>query len=220
MKSNLRWKFIAAVMGYALLCRVLPYVLHALNEAGVPIDPRNSWYPWNFSPVIAACAFAGAVVPQRKRTMFLIAALMIGGDVLIDLLTGYRYWTVRNQFVQLWVYACMGLIAVLGRQIQRRPSLIAGLPVALVGEVFYFVITNFAVWLSAPLPGTEAPMYPFTWQGLVACYVAALPFWSRGLIGTAIYAGLFFSPWGLGLAGVEPSRNETSPEPALEAVRS
>jgi len=218
--SQLRWKFIAAVFAFALVCRILPYVLYELSAAGFPIDPQTSWYPWNFSPVAAACVFCAAVVPQRSRTALLLGVLMVGGDFLIDLITGFRWWTVRNQFVQLWVYACVWLVAALGRRIRSQPGLLTGLPMALLGEVAFFLITNFAVWISAPLPGNEPPMYAMTWAGLSACYLAALPFFGRSLLSTAIYAGLFFSPWGLGLAGVtEPRQTEVAAEPAYQPVR-
>ena len=215
MNSGLRWKFVTAVMAYALVCRVLPWVL---SLAGLPVAPSSTWYPWNFSPVAATCVFCAAVVPQRHRTALLLAGLMLGGDFLIDLLTGFRWWTVRNQFVQLWVYACVGIVAACGRQIRSQPGLLTGMPLALLGEAAFFVITNLAMWLSGLLPGQEAPIYPPTFAGLTACYVAALPFFGRSLLSAAIYSGLFFSPWGLGLAGVEPSSTEEA-DPSLVGAR-
>lgn len=210
MKSTLRWKFVATVLAYAFVCRLLPYVLRDL--AGVSIDPETTWYPWNFSPVAAACVFLGAAIPQRSRVAAMLMALMIGGDFLIDLITGFQWWTLRNQFVQLWVYGCVLLVAALGRRIQGRPEWLTGVPAALVGEGLFFVITNFAVWLSGFLPAPEAPLYGLTAEGLAACFVAALPFFGRSLVSTAIYAGLFFSPWGLSLAGMTPPP-AASPQP-------
>ena len=227
--STIRWKFIAAVFGYALACRVLPYVLNLMDQAGFPIDPHNTWYPWNFSPVPAACVLFGAVVPKRKTVGLLLVALMIGGDLLIDFLTGFQWWTFRNQFVQLWVYGCVSLVAVLGMTLRARPNWLRGLPMmllgvptALIGEGFFFVITNFATWLSGYIPGAEAPMYPMTGAGLLACFAAGLPFVKWSMASTAIYAGLFFSPWGLSLAGVTPpgaTEPAYAPEPALETVK-
>jgi hypothetical protein len=214
MKSTLRWKFIAAVFAFALSCRLLPWVLSA---AGVPTDPQQTWYPWNFSPLAAACVFWGAVIPQRGRTMLLVALLMIGGDLLIEFITGFRWWSPRNQFVQLWVYGSVLMISYLGRQIKSRPGLSAGVPTAILGEGLYFLITNFAVWLSGAIPGNEPPMYTMTAAGLSTCYFFALPYFGRSLLSTAIYAGLFFSPWGLSLAGVTPRRLDVAP--VYEAAR-
>jgi hypothetical protein len=207
------------VLAYAFGCRLLPYVLRDL--AGVSIDPETTWYPWNFSPVATTCVFLGAIVPQRGRVTAMLMALMIGGDLFIDLLTGFQWWTLRNQFVQLWVYGCVLLVAALGRRIQGRPGWLTGVPAALVGEGLFFVITNFAVWLSGFLAAPEPPLYALTAGGLAACYVAALPFFGRSLLSTAIYAGLFFSPWGLGLARLAPRKTAlpVSSVPAYEPAR-
>ena len=39
-------------------------------------------------------------------------------------------------------------------------------------------------------------MYPLTLQGLIDCYIAAIPF-AKEFIATPIYAGLLFSPLGV-----------------------
>jgi hypothetical protein len=54
----------------------------------------------------------------------------------------------------------------------------------LVSATSFFVLSNFVVWLSA--------MYAHTATGLVACYVAALPFYRNDLISTALVAGMLF----------------------------
>jgi hypothetical protein len=35
-------------------------------------------------------------------------------------------------------------------------------------------------------------MYPKTWSGLVSCYVAALPFFRRGLAGDLLFTAVMF----------------------------
>jgi len=46
-------------------------------------------------------------------------------------------------------------------------------------SVLFFVVTNFAVWLSG--------YYGLTLQGLIACYIAAIPFFTNTLASTLIY---------------------------------
>ena len=96
--------------------------------------------------------------------------------------------------------------------------MIRGVPTAMAGEVMFFLLTNLMTWASGFI-GTAEPWYPMTSAGLWTCFVNALPFFGGSVASTAVYAGLFFSPWGLGLAGVEPPSKETSPEPVCEAVR-
>ena len=46
-------------------------------------------------------------------------------------------------------------------------------------SILFFVVTNFAVWLSG--------YYGFTMEGLLACYIAAIPFFQNTIAGTLIY---------------------------------
>jgi hypothetical protein len=55
-----------------------------------------------------------------------------------------------------------------------------------VGATFsFFVITNFAVWAMGVL-------YPKTLEGLMACYIAAIPFYGNTLASTALFSAIFF----------------------------
>ena len=59
----------------------------------------------------------------------------------------------------------------------------AGMVVA--GTFSFFIITNFAVWA---MDGH----YPMTLEGLIACYIAAIPFYGNTLLSTALFSALFF----------------------------
>ncbi len=76
---------------------------------------------------------------------------------------------------------------------RRKAVPIAG--VTLAGSVLFFVLTNFGVWAMGSL-------YPKTWEGLVASYVAAISFFHNTLLGDAVYStalfgGLALAEWGL-----------------------
>jgi hypothetical protein len=56
-------------------------------------------------------------------------------------------------------------------------------------SLIFFVTTNFAVWVFGSL-------YPLTWQGLVQCYVAALPFLDKTVLGDLFWTTVLFgSAW-------------------------
>jgi lipopolysaccharide export LptBFGC system permease protein LptF len=59
----------------------------------------------------------------------------------------------------------------------------AGLVVA--GTFSFFIITNFAVWAMGGL-------YPMTIEGLMACYIAGIPFYGNTLLSTSLFSALFF----------------------------
>ena len=56
---------------------------------------------------------------------------------------------------------------------------------SLLGACLFFIITNFGVWIS----GT---MYTFDLQGLITCYVMALPFFKGTLLGFICYSTFLF----------------------------
>jgi hypothetical protein len=53
----------------------------------------------------------------------------------------------------------------------------------LAGSIQFFVVTNFACWVL---------WYPHTAAGLVACYVAAVPFFQNTLLGDAVFVAVLF----------------------------
>ena len=104
---------------------------------------------------------------------------------LSDLLLGFGVHRVMP-----FVYGSFALNVVLGRLIRdRRSPLVVG-GAALAGSVLFFVITNFGVWLSSDL-------YPQTAEGLVVCYVAAIPFFRNTLAGDLLYACVLFGGFAL-----------------------
>jgi hypothetical protein len=64
-------------------------------------------------------------------------------------------------------------------------------------------VTNFGVW-------ALASWYPKTWAGLVACYVAAIPFFRNTLLGDAVYTAALFGGVALLERGIPALR---APEP-------
>ena len=53
---------------------------------------------------------------------------------------------------------------------------------AALGALAFFVITNFGVWATG--------MYGYTFDGLIACYTLAIPFFAYSLISTIIFSSL------------------------------
>ena len=53
---------------------------------------------------------------------------------------------------------------------------------ALLGAVIFFVLTNFGVWLNG--------FYGYTIDGLINCYILAIPFFSYSIISTLFFQRL------------------------------
>jgi hypothetical protein len=142
---------------------------------------RVTPHPWNFAPVGAIALFAGATFANRRAAILVPLIAMFIGDTLLELLTGHGYHSLMPV-----LYATYALIAVLGMLLRERrnsPLHIAG--AAITGATIFFVISNFAVW---PM----STIYPKTFEGLVACYVAAIPFFERTLTSDLLFSAIFF----------------------------
>jgi uncharacterized protein DUF6580 len=77
-------------------------------------------------------------------------------------------------------------IALIGYWLRERETVARVGVAALAGPTAFFLISNFGVWLGWR-------MYPATWDGLITCYVAALPFYRNSLVSSVAYTALLFS---------------------------
>jgi hypothetical protein len=82
-------------------------------------------------------------------------------------------------------YLSFVLIVCIGFQLQQRRTALRIAGAALLSSVVFFVVTNFGVWAFDSL-------YPKTLPGLVACYVAAIPFFRNTLLGDLMYTAILF----------------------------
>ncbi|MCI0705924.1 MAG: hypothetical protein L0Y80_00380 [Ignavibacteriae bacterium] len=138
-------------------------------------------HPFNFTP-IAAMALSSAVYLDKKYAFIIPLAAMLVSDAILGFHSG-----------MIWVYGCFALIALMGLWLRshKKPLFVAG--AALTSSVLFFVVTNFAVWFMG-----SGALYPKTWEGLVACYVAAIPFFQNTVAGDLLYTGALFGLFELG----------------------
>ena len=143
--------------------------------ARMPLMP----HPWNFTPVAASLLYFGA--RGAKRQLWVPLLLMAASDVI---LTKFVYgYPLRSD--QLVVWAWYAAILLLGTRLRENSNWLRIGGAALASSVSFFVVSNFAVWAS----GT---MYSKTVSGLMACYVAGVPFFRRGLGGDLLFTAVMF----------------------------
>ena len=136
-------------------------------------------HPPNVASVTAVALFGGAYLSDR-RLAFLVPLTAL---FLSDLVLGFysHMWVVYGSFA---LVVCVGFLL----RIRRGPIAIAG--AALASSILFFVITNFGVWVFGSL-------YPKTMQGLLGCYLAAIPFFQNTLMGDAVYSTVLFGGFAL-----------------------
>lgn len=133
-------------------------------------------HPPNVTAVIGASLLAGYAV----RNLWVAALVPVAIMALGDLVLGWHSSA-------LFTYAGMLAATIIGRGLIRELSVVRVGAAGFLASAAFFVISNFGVWAGG--------YYGYTLDGLVACYVAAIPFWGMSLIGdlgsTAILFGLF-----------------------------
>lgn len=138
-------------------------------------------HPPNFTPMIALALFGGTYF-KEKRTAYLVPlAAMIISDIGLVVLQGYEFFTM----MRLVVYGCFVLITLLGFLLRHNLKFFNVIAASLAGSIIFFIITNFAEWAGGHL-------YPMNMSGLVACYVAAVPFFQNTLLSALLYSGILF----------------------------
>jgi len=197
--------------GIVVLCaayRFLPYVL----------DEGSALYTfaWGCTPMFAMLLFSGAYFRSRWAALLVPLSAMMCTDLVLHA-TGLAPVGWRGRMV---VYATLAWCIVVGFWVGRRLSARRiGAGVAANAGVF-FLVTNFRAWLASPAVALPPDLqrlslaelvlavfsnpyrfdvtgYPKTLDGLLQCYVMALPFLRNQLIGDAVFAAVLFGGYAL-----------------------
>ena len=134
----------------------------------------------NFDPITALALFAGASVEDKRWAFALPLAAMLLSDALI----GFH----SQMFM---VYAAFALIVWMGSGLRGHTRSLPVAGASLAASTLFFIMSNFGVWAFDNL-------YPRSLDGLIACYVAAIPFFGNTIAGSIVYALVLFG--GLALA--------------------
>jgi len=124
-------------------------------------------HPPNFTSLIALSFY----VPVIFGRQFIPAIIL--SFAITDLVIGYHFGT-------FFTWGSVLLIGLISNYF--RKSLIKRLSGALVGAIIFFIVTNFGVWISG--------MYEYSFNGIISCYVAAIPFFAYSAISTILFSFL------------------------------
>ncbi len=156
-------------------------------------------HPWNMTPVAAAAIFAGVKLGKRYAVIVPLLAMLLG-----DLVIGFY-----DLHMLVVVYASMLAVGVAAFLTREKRGVSAFLARPFAASVIFFLTTNAAVCFF----GT---MYPHSGAGLIASYVAGLPFFARDLMGNLLYTSLFFGVYEY--ATRVATRRAVAATPILEGI--
>ena len=152
---------------HARIAAILTAILAAAALRLVP-------HPPNFTPIGAMALFGGAYFGRRALAFVAPLAALLLSDAILGFHSGMPY-----------VYGSVALIVVIGWAVAKRLTTLTIAGAAVASSILFFAVTNLGTWLSSG-------MYPLNLSGLVACYVAAIPFFQNTLAGDLFFTALLF----------------------------
>ena len=154
-KLNPRFLVLAGMIVFAAFTRLMPH-------------------PPNFTAVGAIALFGGAYFNKRIPAFAVPIIAMFLTDLIIGLHPGMYA-----------VYLSFIFIVMIGMTLKDRIKLGSVFLASISASVLFFIITNFAQWLSFPLYSKDI-------AGLAECYTAAIPFFGYTLVGDLFFVGVLF----------------------------
>jgi len=148
-------------------------LLIALSLILAGISLRLLPHPANFAPIAAIAIFGGALLPRRLALWVPLGAMMVS-----DALIGF------HKLIPV-TWGAYALISLASSYWLKKPTLGRGAVLTLSSSMFFFMVTNFGVWL-------WSGMYAHTISGLNQCFTLALPFFRNTLLSDLFYTGLMF----------------------------
>lgn len=170
-KIDLRFGIIVLMIVVAALSRLLPH-------------------PPNFTP-IGGMALFGAAYFSKKYLAFIIPLLalwmsdLVLNNVIYPIQFPEYYDGTFAWGISPWIYSSFALIVLLGFGLLKKVKIPTLIGSSVLASILFFLLTNFGVWAS----GTA---YPMTFDGLMTCYAAGIPFFWNTLAGDLFYVGVLF----------------------------
>ena len=144
----------------------------------------------NFTPIGAIALFCSSYFRNNYYVFIIpiislwISDLVINNIILKDYYN-YFVWFYPGFF---WQYFSFLLIGFIGIKTLKKRSFFRILGVTVSSSLLFFIITNLGVWISSTLYSKDI-------FGLLACYSAAIPFYSGTFFGFIFYSFFLFGTY-------------------------
>ena len=133
-------------------------------------------HPPNFTPIIAVAIISGYFFKNINLSLLILLAAMLISDLFIGF-----YENV------IFVYASLLLIAFVFHKISNKINFKNLFIYGFAGSLIFFIVSNFGVWALGS-PGVSDIVYEKSLNGLIQCYVLAIPFFGNTFLSTIIFA--------------------------------
>jgi len=192
VKSNtvLRFAVLTLMVAAVAALRWLAYL--------VPSDWAIAPYLHNFAPITALALFGGAKFTRWYEALVVPLVAAIASDATLHVLGFARLENVAEIIQQLSTYVFFVAVVGIGRLLRGRENVLRMVLATIGSTIGFWIVSNFTYWLLVSETVAEPQFnYPKTLEGLMACYVAALPFLRNPMIGDLCYVGVLFGGYAL-----------------------
>ena len=133
-------------------------------------------HPPNFTPIIAVAIMSSYFF----KNIYLSFATLLVSMLLADAFIGFY----SNM---LFVYLSLLLIVFIFHKISEKMNFKNLFICGFIGSLIFFIISNFGVWVLGS-PGVLDVPYEKNLNGLVECYILAIPFFGNTFLSTLIFS--------------------------------
>ena len=133
-------------------------------------------HPPNFTPIIAVAIVSGYFFKNLNFSLIILLIAMLISDLFIGF--------YENVF---FVYASLLLITFIFHKISKKINFKNLFVFSFAGSLIFFIISNFGVWILGS-PGLDNLPYDKNLNGLIECYILAIPFFGNTFLSTVIFS--------------------------------
>jgi len=142
----------------------------------------------NFTPIGAIALFGGSYFTDKRKAFIVPLLALWISDLFLNYFVYYHQWKwFYDGFIV--TYASYLLMVMIGLFI-KKVSIINVTLASIIAALAHWIITDFGVWL-------DGRLYPQTYEGLIACYVAAIPYLNNMVIGNLLFGAMMFGAFEL-----------------------
>lgn len=153
-------------------------IIIALGLIAVAVAGRFVPHLWNMTPIAGVAILAGARLGWKWGIALPILAMFLS-DIFIG------FYSLPILLSVYFAFALAGVVGFLVRKTGRVLTILGG---SVGAAVLFFLITNGAVWVFGA-------MYPHNFAGLLASYMAGLPFFQNQILGDLLFTAALFAIW-------------------------
>ncbi len=142
-------------------------------------------HPPNFSPIYSISVFSSFLpieINNNKILKYFSFLIPIGILFITDLILGIHKTMVFNYIAFLSISFFSYFVF---NRYNRVSKTKLGIILSLISSIWFFIVSNFGVWM---LSG----MYLKDINGLVLCYINAIPFLANSIISSIVFSVLIF----------------------------